>query len=119
MGARIWPAMLVTPLLVLADQGIGYALVTPSCAHQLGPWLNAVPLVFIAVAAVLTWRAFAEARRLVHAHQASGQATPGDSDRHGPQRLLLANVAWGIGLLSVVALVALWIPQWGLSPCHA
>lgn len=114
---RVWPAMLLGPVLVLVEQTLAYALVTPSCARQAGALLHVVALAFIAAATALTWRAVAEARRLSMAHRDSGDAPPPDTDRHAPQRLLLAQVAAGIGALSVLVLFALWIPQWGLSPC--
>ena len=35
---RLWPALLVTPLLALANVGFGYSLVSAACQTQ-KPWL--------------------------------------------------------------------------------
>ena len=37
----------------------------------------------------------------------------------GPNRLFLARVALGSALLSLLALLMLWLPQWLLSPCQS
>ena len=111
---RIWPALLLAPLLALGEQALVYALATPACRAQAGAWLHAVPLGFLLATAVLTGLAWAEARRLKRAH---GAPVPGDTDRHGPQQLFLARVATWSGALSLLVLVALWIPQWVLPAC--
>jgi small-conductance mechanosensitive channel len=111
--ARVIVALLFAPMLVLGEQSLVYALVTPLCARQAGGWLHAVALGVAVLIAVLTAMAHAEARRLQQ------QPLPPDTDRHGPNRLFLARVATGTGLLSLVALVALWAPLWVLSPCQS
>jgi hypothetical protein len=56
----------------------------------------------------VAWRATKKLRQ---------EPLPADTDRHGPNRLFLAQLALGSGLLSLLALLALWVPQWVLSPC--
>ena len=63
---RIWPALLVAPLLALAALTAGYALATPACERSLH-WLLHVPFVLFLAASIgttaLAWRALASARR--------------------------------------------------------
>jgi hypothetical protein len=113
---RLWMPLLLTPLLALAAQFVAYALAGPLCAHQAGQWIHAVFIVAVLAAALLLHMAWRELRRLVQAH---GGALPLDTDRHAPQRLFLAQAAFGSAALSLLALLAMWIPQAVLSPCHA
>lgn len=48
-----------------------------------------------------------------------GGLKPGKGPRDAAARrpLFVARVATGIGALSLLVLVALWMPQWWLSPC--
>ena len=112
----MWPvgiAMLLSPLLVLAEQSATYALVTPLCARQAGEWLNLVALPFVVGVAALTLISWRASKRLQQ------ERLPPDTDRHGPNRLFLARIALGSGVLSLIALLALWLPQWVLSPCQS
>ena len=107
-----WPALLLAPLLALAEQSIVYALSTPACQSQRAAWLHGVPLAFVAATLFLTAMAWGEARRL------AGGAPPHlDADRRALRRYFLACVATGLGALSSLAIVAMWLPQWVLSPC--
>jgi hypothetical protein len=108
---RVVIVLLLAPLLVLAEQSAVYALVTPLCGRQAGLWLHAVAAGFALAILGLTLLARHEARRLQQL------PLPPDTDRHGPNRLFLARVATGLGWLSLLALAALWVPQWLLSPC--
>ena len=45
------------------------------------------------------------------------QLTDIDADRRALTRYFLACVAAGLGALSSLAIVAMWVPQWVLSPC--
>ena len=110
---RLAIAMLSSPLLVLAEQSVSYALVTPLCARQAGPWLHLAALPFVLAAGGLSVVAWREARRLQQ------QPLPPDTDRRGPNRLFLARVALGSALLSLLALLMPWLPQWLLSPCQS
>jgi asparagine N-glycosylation enzyme membrane subunit Stt3 len=70
--------LLLAPLLVLAEQSAVYALVTPLCGRQAGPWLHAVAAGFALGILALTWVAQREAHRLQQ------MPLPPDTDRHGP-----------------------------------
>ena len=107
-----WPALLLAPLLALTEQAVVYSLATPTCQSQREAWLHGVPLVFFAASATLTLLAWSHARRLRQAPM-----PPVDADRRALRPYFLACVAIGVGALSSLAIVALWIPQWVLSPC--
>jgi hypothetical protein len=94
-----WPALLIAPLLVLAEQSLAYALAPALCATQQGAWLHAVAAPFVLASAALTWRA---ARALRFA---------------APAQLFMARLGTGVGALSTLVLLALWIPKWVLEPC--
>ena len=107
-----WPALLLAPLLALGEEAIVYSLATPTCQTQREAWLHGVPLVFVMVTIALTVMAWTEARRL------RGDPVPHlDADRRALRRYFLACVAAGLGALSTLVIVALWVPQWVLSPC--
>jgi hypothetical protein len=57
---KLWPALLVTPLLALAHVGLGYALVPAAC-HAENAWLvhgwTAVCLAMALGLTALAWRA--------------------------------------------------------------
>ena len=106
-----WPALILAPLLALAEQSIAYALATPGCAHQHEASLHLVPLVFLLAALVATAMAWAEARR-----SAAG-AGHADADRLGANRHFIACAATGVGALSSLAILAMWVPLWWLPPC--
>ena len=112
---RIWPALLLAPLLALTEQSVVYALATPTCHTQREAWLHIVPLTFALVTLVFTLLARAEAAR-----QRALAADPHpDVDLTELRRYFLARIAVWCGALSTLVIVALWIPQWVLSPCTA
>ncbi|HYG56303.1 MAG TPA: hypothetical protein VD965_13495 [Burkholderiales bacterium] len=56
---RIWPALLVVPLLALTSIALGYALITPACSHGEEWLLHAATLLFFLMslaATLLAWR---------------------------------------------------------------
>jgi hypothetical protein len=109
-----WPALLLAPLLALAEQSIVYALATPTCQTQREAWLHGVPLAVILVTLLFTAMAWAQTRRL----QRQGRGRPhADADASGVRRYFVARMAVWSGALSTLVVVALWIPQWVLSPC--
>ena len=107
-----WPALLLAPLLALTEQSIVYSLSTPTCQTQREAWLHGVPLVFFLATLALTALAWLEARRL-----RGGDAPHLDADRRALRRYFVAWMAVGAGALSSLAIAALWVPQWVLSPC--
>jgi L-lactate permease len=114
-GWKLWLPMLGTPTLALAVQGLAYALATPLCQRQAGPWLHALFAAALVLALLLAQAARGEARRQREAHGA--EVATGNTDRHGPQHRFLAEVALGVAGISALALLAMWIVQASLSPC--
>jgi hypothetical protein len=111
---RIWLAMLIAPTLALACQAVLFALVTPSCAMQSAAALHGVAAASLALAVVFTLLAFGERRR-----QAASPGRTDDSDSAEPatRRRFLATVASALGAMSCLAIVAMWLTVWVLSPC--
>jgi hypothetical protein len=63
---RLWPALLVSPLLALASIGLGYALVTPACQASRTWILHASTMAFLVLSiatTIVAWTALASARR--------------------------------------------------------
>jgi len=103
-----WPALIVSPLLALANLTAVYALVTPSCSRQSTgamQWLSVASLLLSLLFTLMAWR---NQRRLA-------ASLPGDAAAVRPH--FLAQVAVMVGLLSSLVLFAMWIPQWIVSPC--
>lgn len=116
MTGRSWPALLAAPLLALIEQSVVYALSTPTCSSQREAWLHAIPLAFLCLTLLLTAMAWVELRRLRH----EGWGTPHtDADEGERRRHFVARLAVWLGALSSLVILALWIPQWVLSPCAA
>lgn len=101
---KIWIALLVAPLLALADQVITYAMVGTCTAAQRLP-VHGVHLVFFVAAVAAT----------VLAWQMRGD--PPVDDPQARRHRFLAGVATAMGLVSALAILSLWIPGWALSPC--
>ena len=108
----VWPALLLAPMMALGEQLIAYALSTPACQTQLDLWMHLVPLAFASVTAVFTALAWLQMRRLALLPHV-------DADTASHRRYFVARIATWCGALSTLAIVAMWIPQWMLSPCAA
>jgi hypothetical protein len=111
---RIWLALLVAPSLALACQSILYAMVTPACSQQTANGLHIVAAASLALAGMFTILALHEWRL-----RAAGPGRTPDSDSADPgvNRRFLAIVATAVGALSCIAIAAMWIAVWMLSPC--
>ncbi len=110
----IWPALLLAPLLALTEQSVAYALSTPTCQAQAEAWHQLVPLPFALLTLAFTLMAWRTARALA----AQGLDQPHvDADTQELRRYFAARMAVGCGAFSTLVIVALWIPQWVLSPC--
>jgi hypothetical protein len=103
-----WPALILAPALVLAEQSATYALVTPSCGRQSILALHVVAAVSLVLALGMTLTAWP--RRHIANPTAEGDASQA-------RERFLAVVATMVGGLSSLAIVALWIPNWIVSPC--
>jgi hypothetical protein len=111
-------ALLAAPSVVLAEQTIGYALLTPACQHQAGAWLHTLPVAALLLLAGLGWLAFGELQReRGRAVLPDDEPKPADSDRPERNATFFATLALGIVALSALTVLALWLPHWLLSPC--
>jgi uncharacterized membrane protein (DUF4010 family) len=109
---RTWPALLLAPALVLTDQSVAYALVDWSCASQSRGLPHLVHALFLAATlatVTLAWRS----------HRMARERRQRDEGESGVRPALMAEIAVLVGLLSAAVIVAMWIPQWMLSPCFA
>jgi hypothetical protein len=109
---RTWPGIVLAPLLALADQSVAYALVQWGCFHQQFAALQLVHAFFLAATLATLVPAWPGAMRA----RLPDRAAPGDThDRHH----FMSVVSLMLGAFSALVIVALWIPQWVLSPCFA
>jgi lysylphosphatidylglycerol synthetase-like protein (DUF2156 family) len=106
---RSWPALLLAPVLALADQSVAYALAPLACARQGVLLPHAVHFAFLAATVALTLLAWSASR-------ATRDYRPDDAQ--SATRPFLALTATLTGALCTLVIVALWIPQWVLSPCY-
>ena len=106
---HIWPAMLLAPLLALLDQSVAYAMLGWACRSQ-----HVVPLHVVHGAFFLATLATVVAPlRKMEKHPLHSLLA---SEDDGPDVLAISAV--GVGLLSAATIVAMWLPQLFLSPCH-
>jgi len=105
---RTWFALLVVPLLALADQTIAFAAVGWACAHQQHVVVHAVHALFLAAALVGTGAAWQYWRATEPA--ASGGEPPA-------RRHFLAGLATASAALSVLVIAAMWLTAWVVPPC--
>jgi len=105
---RTWLALLVAPVLALADQSIAFSMATWMCNRQHMLPMHALHASFAAAILVATATAWSHWRR------SAAAADPSTERRH-----FIAGVATASGALSALAVVAMWIPTWLLSPCFA
>lgn len=109
---RTWPGIVLAPLLALADQSVAYALVEWGCHAQQFATLQVVHLAFLVGALATLIPAWPGAMRPALADA----SLPGDNhERHH----FMSVLSLMVGSLSALIIVALWIPQWVLSPCFA
>ncbi len=106
---RVFAAFLIAPFLALMDQSVAYAFAGWACAHQQEAVPHAVHAVFLVAVVVATYFAWTTSREAL----ATVEETRFSVHRHS----MLALCALALGALSALVIVALWIPQWVLSPC--
>ncbi|MGE5616657.1 MAG: hypothetical protein ACM3X5_07050 [Bacillota bacterium] len=105
---RIWLALLVAPILVLAQQSIAYATSGWECARQYLFAVHAIHagvLIATVVATVLAWQYWRQTR-------VESRTNEVIAARH-----FLAGLAVASGAFSALVAAAMWIPAFGLSPC--
>ena len=124
---RSWPALLLAPLIALADLSVVYSLVTPACMRQDQSGLHAVAaasLVIVLALTMLAWRAWRDETARVQGHATAAMAngsrdvTRADGDAAADRQRFVALIAVLVGALSGLVCVALWLPIWLLSPCY-
>jgi uncharacterized membrane protein YidH (DUF202 family) len=106
-----WPALLVAPALALANLTITYAMVTPSCARQNAMPLSVVSVLILVACLAMTFVAWRNWYR-------SGALEGRPSDDAAASTRFVALVSAMVGTLSSLVVVAMWFPQWVLSPCY-
>ena len=124
---RSWPALLLAPLIALADLSVVYSLVTPACMRQDQSGLHAVAaasLVIVLALTMLAWRAWRDETARVQGDatvamaQGPRDVTGADGDAAADRQRFVALIAVLVGALSGLVCVALWLPIWLLSPCY-
>jgi hypothetical protein len=95
---KLWPALLLAPLLALASISAGYALVPPACAPGRGWLLDLLILPCLAGALVCTALAWKDMRHRVH-------------------EPFLSLVATGTGAFFSLVIAAQWVTRLVLDPC--
>jgi hypothetical protein len=108
---RIWLALIVAPLLALADQAVAFSLVGWACAHQSPVLLHASHAVFLALATATA------VTGCLHWRETSSVAA--GTPEAARQVRFLAGIATTVASLSALAIVAMWIPTWMISSCTA
>jgi hypothetical protein len=103
-----WPALLLAPSLALASQSVIYALVTPSCKVQTMLAPHVVSALTLLVCAMFTWIAW---------HNWRTAPAPEPEDTAARRPAFVAMVACLVGAISCLVVLAMWFPQWVLSPC--
>lgn len=103
---KIWLALIVAPILALADQSIALSMATWMCAQQHETPIHVLHASFGALIVASTFLAWSQWR-----------ATADTGDETVTRRHFLAGLACASGALSALVVAAMWIPNWLLSPC--
>ena len=104
---RIWFALLVTPILALADQSVALSTVRFACANQ---DVLAIHAIFLVVTIVATLGA---------AWVLIGTARTSNADPYAARRHFVTALATASGAFSTLVIAALWYPTWVIAPCFA
>ena len=104
----IWLALLVAPLLALADQSVALSMATWACRNQHQGALHVVHAVFAIATLAATLAAWLRWRRTPVGPRAS------EADA---RRRVFAGMAIGAAALSFLVIVTMWAPTWVLSSC--
>ena len=104
-----WLALLAAPALVLVVQSANYAMVHLACERQVAWPLAALSAFGVLFSAAVAWLAWRRWRSLVPPRA--------DDPARSARAAMLACAATWVGVLSLVIQLAMWFPQWVLSPC--
>jgi hypothetical protein len=111
---KSWLALLLAPSLALGTQSLLLSMVTPACQHQDRLAIHLVAAAALLVALVLTLLAFGEWKSYA---RETAESPDHDSDRPASTRRFIAIVATGVGTISTLVIVAMWIGVFVLWPC--
>jgi len=95
---KVWPALLLAPLLALASNHLGYALAAGACERQAEWWLHAsfgLSFLFILLVTAMAWREF----------------------RRREREETLPLVATWTGAFFALVVAAMWATRLFLDPC--
>jgi len=104
----IWLALLVAPILALADQAAALSLTTWACRGQHGLALHVLHAAFAGATALTTLLAWRRWRAT------AADAVAGEPAR---RRRFLAGMAIGSSALSLLVILTMWGTTWVLSSC--
>ena len=107
---KLWFPILVSPLVVLAQQSVNYALVGLECERQQHLPVHAVAAVALAVTltgVLMAWRAW----------KAAGAAPPADSGDAVSRTRFLAIVGMAVSGLMALSIAAQWLTAAFIPPC--
>jgi hypothetical protein len=114
---RTWPALLLAPLLALAQQSICLSLTRHACHQQTTLALNVVSgMTLLAILAVTALAASAWRSTRAATDRPAGAAQREDT-RSGRRPHFLAVAATLMGTLSALVSLLMWMPVWVLVPC--
>jgi len=105
---RTWPALLLAPVLALADQVVAFATVGWACAHGRAIAVHAVHALFLAATLATlapAWRRWRDARRR--------------TDEAGQRVRFLATMGLAVAALSAGVIASMWLAGWFIAPCVA
>jgi hypothetical protein len=103
----IWYALVVAPVLALADQSIALAMTPWACRGQHGIALHGVHVAFALATAAAAWLAWRRWR----------ETSPPAGGEGAARRHFLAGLAIAVSALSLLVILTMWMPTWVLSPC--
>jgi hypothetical protein len=107
---RLWMPIIITPLVVLAQQSANYALVAVECAKQQRFAIHVVSSVSLAIAVagiLLAWSAW----------RAAGTAPPDDQGTGVSRVRFLAAVGVALSALMALSILAQWLTTAFVPPC--
>jgi hypothetical protein len=107
---RPWFAIIVTPLVALAQQSINYALVAAECAQQQRLPVHAVAAAALAIALIGAASAWRDLRTI-------GAAPIADSGDSRSNARLLALVGVCVSAITALAVIAMWLTAAFIPPC--
>ncbi|MFC0398776.1 hypothetical protein [Paraburkholderia rhizosphaerae] len=108
---RIWLGLLAAPAVVLGTQSANYALLQLACRRQSMATLHVVSIaaiLFSVAAALLAYRCWRESSPRYRASYVP----------RGARSAFLSLMAAIVAALCAVVQLAMYFPQWLLSPCQ-